>query len=266
METKTVKLVCFSPTGTTKRIIEAIADGIDHANTELINFTLTSDREIKLKTSNSDLLVVASPVYMGRIPSLVKEFLLSIKASNTPTVCVVVYGNRTYGKALLELNDILKQCECIPIAGAAYIGEHSFSSTEYPCAKGRPDINDLEEAKHFGNKIKDKISNLESIDNCPSLKVSGSFPYGGITELWKVDFIGVNENCKQCGTCAKFCPLGAVDFNNSKVIDTEKCIICCACIKNCPEQARFIKPSMVKDAAIRISNNLKERKEPEFFI
>ena len=58
---------------------------------------------------------------------------------NTPAVCVVVYGNRAYDDALLELKDILARRGCRPIAGAAFIGEHSFATPETPTARGRPD-------------------------------------------------------------------------------------------------------------------------------
>ncbi|MDD5189377.1 MAG: 4Fe-4S binding protein [Methanoregula sp.] len=50
------------------------------------------------------------------------------------------------------------------------------------------------------------------------------------------------------------------------MIDTEKCITCCACIKHCPKHARTIKPGLVKDASLRVSTMYKERKEPEFFV
>lgn len=61
------------------------------------------------------------------------------------------------------------------------------------------------------------------------------------------------------------CPVGAIDLENSALIDKEKCIVCCACIKGCPENARTLKAVAVKDIAIRLSQTCKKRKEPEFF-
>ena len=80
-------------------------------------------------------------------------------------------------------------CGCIPIAGAAYIGEHSFSSSELPIAEGRPDASDLIHAKLFGRRINEKLIALVSIDNVPDINIPGSYPYGGVTNLWDVDFI-----------------------------------------------------------------------------
>jgi len=50
------------------------------------------------------------------------------------------------------------------------------------------------------------------------------------------------------------------------VIDTKKCITCCACIRNCPEQARSMKPGLVRDASVRLHTLYRERKEPEYFL
>jgi uncharacterized Fe-S center protein len=100
----------------------------------------------------------------------------------------------------------------------------------------------------------------------PETTLPGEYPYGGVTQLWSVDFLSVNEKCEQCGTCAKVCPMDAINPNDSSDIDIEKCISCCACIKNCPKNARTVKESKVKEASIRLFNNCIEMKEPEIFI
>lgn len=150
MKIQSLKLVCFSPTGTTKAVIQGIVRGINQSTVELIDITKPNARKQQLQTSENELLIVAVPVYMGRVPDLLIEWLHTIKARNTPTVCVVVYGNRVYDDALLELKDILIKRGCIPIACGAYIGEHSFSSSETPTAEGRPDASDLNHAELLG--------------------------------------------------------------------------------------------------------------------
>jgi ferredoxin len=266
MKIHVLKLVCFSPTGTTRAIIQGIARGINQSNGELIDITKPERRKQPLQTSENELLVVGVPVYMGRVPALLSEWLHSIKARNTPAVCIVVYGNRVYDNALLELKDILTKRGCIPLACAAYIGEHSFSSLEMPTAEGRPDGSDLNHATFFGRKINEKLLSVASVDHISDINIPGNYPYGGITELWSIDFITVSNECTQCGICAEVCPVGAIDSENSKLIDKEKCITCCACIKNCPQNARKMKTSPVKDAAMRLNKLYKKRKEPEFFL
>ena len=43
------------------------------------------------------------------------------------------------------------------IAGATFIGEHSYSTDEHPIAAGRPNDSDLALATEFGTQIIEKI-------------------------------------------------------------------------------------------------------------
>jgi len=266
MKIQSLKLVYFSPTGTTKAIIQNVARGINQSTVEVLDITKPDARKQPLLTLENELFAVAVPVYMGRVPALLREWLHAIQAQKTPAVCIVVYGNRAYEDALLELKDILTKRGCVPIACAAYIGEHSFSSPETPTAEGRPDASDLIHAELFGRKINEKLLSISTVDQISDINIPGNYPYGGITKLWSVDFTAVSNECSQCGVCAAGCPVGAIDLENSKLIDKEACITCCACIKNCPQNARTMKPSLVKDAAIRLNKLYNARKEPVFFL
>jgi hypothetical protein len=74
-------------------VIQSIAHGINHDTVELIDITRPEARKQVLRTPQNDLLIVAVPVYMGRVLAMLSEWLHSIKSCNTPTVCLVVYGN-----------------------------------------------------------------------------------------------------------------------------------------------------------------------------
>lgn len=274
MNIESVKIVCFSPTGTSKAVVRGIARGIGSENTELLDISRPDARMLRLRTSKDEMLVVGVPVYMGRVPALAAEWLNTIEADGTPAVCVVVYGNRAYEDALIELKDILMDCGCRPIAGAVFIGEHSFTIDETTTATGRPDAVDLEGAESFGHKIQELIQSVPSADAISEIEVPGTrpyrqepcHPYPKDSAFWNVDFIAVGDSCSQCGRCAEVCPVGAVDPGDSRKIVTEECITCCACIKNCPEHARTVKPGLVRDAALRVSTLYDVRKEPEYYL
>ena len=266
MNIDNLQIIFFSPTGTTKKILHNIASNIPCKNLKTINITNPAIRKQQIKTSNNDLLIVGVPVYMGRVPLLASEFLKTITANNTPVVCIVVYGNRAYDDALLELKNIMENCNCKPIAAAAFIGEHSFSSPELPTAHGRPDKNDLKNAVNFGKQIYAKLSTLFLSDSLTDLNIPGIYPYQGTTQLWDVDFIAVDDNCTKCGLCLNSCPTAAINPDNYSEINIKKCITCCACIKICPQNSRKILKSKIKTAAERLHNMYSQRKEPELFL
>jgi len=264
---ESIRLVYFSPTGTTRKIVETIASGVGGAPFDRVDITLQSGRRSSIQTSAVQLLIVGVPVYAGRVPSHACQWLRTIQAHDTPAVCVVVYGNREYDDALLELKEAMVGVGCIPVALAAYVGEHSFSSAEIPIASGRPDAGDLKHAEAFGKQIKDTLLLLDSASQAHEIPVPGHGPFVEMdvakVNLSPVEFIAVSDICSHCGVCAQVCPVGAIDPETSESIATKTCTYCSACVKKCPVGARIIKPERVKNIARRLSQL--PRKQPVTF-
>ena len=128
-------LIYFSPTHTSKQVAEAIVHGTGIKNILPVNVTLQTTGEAVIPASALAIIVV--PVYGGRVAPLAMERLQNIRGLDTPTVLVVVYGNRAYEKALMELDAFALPHGLKVIAGATFIGEHSYSTDEHPIAAGR---------------------------------------------------------------------------------------------------------------------------------
>ncbi|MCD8332738.1 MAG: ferredoxin, partial [Clostridiales bacterium] len=67
---------------------------------------------------------------------------------------VVVYGNRSYGDALTELCQIMRDCGFHLIGAAAAVSRHAFSKT---LAASRPDERDAAEIRAFAENLAKSI-------------------------------------------------------------------------------------------------------------
>ena len=263
-----VRLLYFSPTGTTRKVLGAIAEGLGKDKPKHIDLTSPVTRTGRGRTIQGGLTIIGVPVYTGRVALEAVKKLQWFKANRAPAVIVVVYGNREYEDALLELQHIAIEAGFTPIAGAVFIGEHSFSTEGTPIAQGRPDADDLDRARSFGTMVQKKISNLESLRNLPPLAVPGNFPYRERGPARNTSPETSYVLCIRCGKCAEVCPVAVITLKKDSVItDKEKCTLCCACVKNCPSGARRLEdPQLTQFIREKLSAMCSNRKEPEFYI
>jgi len=257
-----LNLLYFSATNTTAQVVKAVADSMDKSYKEY-DITLQSNRECDIVFDENDMVIVGVPVYGGRVPAFLTDYFTRVKGNNTAAVFIVVYGNRNYDDALLELRHTFERNGFIGVAGGAFIGEHSFTNQ---VGTARPDQNDMEIAHKFGAEIKEKLSVIKDVSNLSKLFVKGDFPYK--ERKPKLPMIPeTNDQCTNCGICAKYCPIGAIDINNFSKIDAAKCISCCSCVKKCPVGAKSINHKLFKKITQGLIDNLsKVRHEPELFI
>ena len=267
-----VKAMYFSATGTTEKIIKELAAEISmiingNKDVEYLNFTLPEVRKKPVHYLDKDIVIVGVPVYAGRVPNVLLNYLNTVKSDNSPAVAVVVYGNRNYDDALIELKDILENGGFDVLAACSFIGEHSFSRV---LAKGRPDREDLAVVLDFAMKISGKLKHVGK----NIFKVKGEKPYrpyykpvgknGNPVDIRKVK-PRTNEKCIDCKLCAEVCPMGSIDYNNVAVLNGI-CIKCGACVKKCPENAKYFDDENYLKHLHELEEEFKNRREPELYI
>ena len=273
-------LVFFSPTHTSAKIARAVGDGIGMGRRMETDLTLDESAD-PIEITNA-LTVIAAPVYGGRVAPAALKRLKRLKGNNAPAILIAVYGNRDYEDALIELRDTAVELGFTPLSAGAFIGEHSYSTTNMPIAAGRPDASDLQIAFQFGQdslkKLKEKttitspelqaICKLKSLDDKLSILLSSFFIKG--TSPYKIVQAGkpacpvCTEACFVCGECVEVCPTHAISISkDGSQIETDinRCIKCCACVKECPNEARVFHTPF---AAI-LHEKFNTRREPELF-
>ncbi|NIA20035.1 MAG: 4Fe-4S dicluster domain-containing protein [Xanthomonadaceae bacterium] len=268
MDLTTVKLVYFSPTRTTMHILEKIADGLGAETIQHIDLTLPDAGTTHFDEIDDGFVILGAPVYEGRVSKTAISRLQRLRGNKIPAAVVVVYGNRAYEDALLELGDIAENMGLFPIAGAAFIGEHSFATKSRPIANGRPDNNDIARARDFGYEIRSKMEALGSTDDLSLIALPGNDPYIDRDRSALADKAAktLEEKCTLCGECELLCPVGAITVRDAVTTDNLACILCNACVKNCPEGARVVDDPMINKIVSWVSKNCQVRQEPEIFI
>lgn len=255
-----IHTVFFSPTHTSRIVAENVVKGLDGSETVVTDLTYGQPEETK--TIEDALTVIAVPVYGGRVAETAMKRLEKIKGKQVPAILIVVYGNRDYEDALIELREYACEAGFIPVAAAAFIGEHSYSRADMPIAAGRPDSGDRDKAVALGQAVANKLENCRNLAEYPLLAVKGNIPYKMKGAKTPATPLTRDERCTQCGLCIDWCPTQAIELRDTIVSDPQRCIKCCACVKACPEQARLFDTPYTE----MLFKNFSARREPEIFL
>lgn len=263
----------FSATGTTQRIVETIAHDLSallSIPVQIHDFTLPEKREAALPLEPTDLVVFGTPVYAGRVPNVLLPYIRHcVLGSHTLAVPIVVYGNRNYDDALIELRDLLERNGFHTIAAGAFIGEHAFSNC---LGANRPDESDLKIAHQLAKRISDQVQTMKSKPTQP-IWVKGNMPLQPYyvprdREGKQVNILKVhpetNEKCTQCGICIAACPMGSISKEDAHII-TGICIKCGSCVKKCPVGAKYYTDEKYLYHKRELEELYARRAEPEIF-
>lgn len=249
-----------------------------------INFSPKYMREKTYTFDESDIVVFGVPVIAGRVPNVLLPFLETLQGGGAMAIPVVLYGNRNFDDALIELRNILEDKGFNTVAAAAFIGEHSFSRT---LGAGRPDGDDMKIASQFSKEVADKVlwiirdshehereltAVLEEI--CP-VEVEGCEPirpyykprdrHGEHINILKVKPKLYEDKCIKCGICAAVCPMGSISKDEPGIV-SGICIKCCGCVKKCPQEALYYDDAGYIYHKEELEAMYMDRKEPALFI
>jgi flavodoxin/NAD-dependent dihydropyrimidine dehydrogenase PreA subunit len=277
---KKIWAVYFSATGTTKKIVEHIASSAANEfdvsarvkpRTESYDFSKPRAREQFPAFAPDDLVVFGTPVYAGRVPNLLLKQLALLDGAGAAAIPVVLFGNRNFDDALIELRDILGKQGFAPFAAGAFAAEHAFSTT---LGKGRPDERDMALAESFAKSAAKKLYGAASNSALTLIPVEGTpSPYRGYyqprdragnpIDIRKVKPL-TNENCTDCKKCAEICTMDSIGIDNVREV-TGICTKCCACVKGCPVGAKYFADENFLYHQHELEAQYERRAEPSVF-
>lgn len=247
--------ITFSPTGGTQRVGDRLCQSLG-GNVVATDLCVKEGCLIAPSIGAEDLAVISMPVYAGRVPAVAVHRLREIESHGARCVIVAVYGNRAYDDALVEMLDVATELGYRVIAAIGAVAEHSIVR-KY--GAGRPDADDARDLAQFAEAIAKKFAS--GADTVP--EVPGNRPYKTPKACPQPSAHG---SCKECGLCAKQCPVGAISADNPKQVDKDKCISCMRCVKVCPTHSRGIGKIVTAMVTQLLKKGCATRKPNELFI
>lgn len=260
MKMNELKLVYFSPTGTTRKVIMEAARSIDLKSTSH-DFSVYKEKKPVLKFAENDFALFGIPVYYGRVPALFTEYLKGITGNGTPAALIATYGCRDYEDALFELKDIVEKNGFKVIAAAAFPAEHSLDPT---IGARRPNKADLKTIAEYGVELNRRIKKSDTFDSF-DISLPGNTPYRKYGKNMLFPKADVNS-CTECKACAKVCPAGAISLKDPKKTDKDKCIGCLKCVRICRQNARSVNSLKMKMVTSRLSKVCQSDKKADIFL
>lgn len=262
----------FSPTGTTRKVVTRLAaqTALRLSATQIreIDFTLKKTRQESVAFCREDLLIIGVPVYAGRVPNVIKDFIGEIQGNGAKAVAVVLFGNRSFDDGLMELKTLLTSGGFHVIAAGAFVGEHAFSDI---LAKGRPNQKDLALVDIFARELSEKIQ--EGNENT-DFWIKGQMPLGNYYTPLNMEGEAVNilkvkpkttAGCTDCKHCVEICPMESISGEDpTQVVGI--CIKCGACVKGCPVKAKYYDDPGFLGHKLQIETNFMDPKDPEWYL
>ncbi len=247
--TITFTIAFISPSGSTDKVAEALADQLRQNGAPVILAELADagKRRALLDTMNPDhpsCLLIGSPVYRDMAVPPVMTFIEKLPhADNAWAVPFVTYGRACSGVALWQMAMAL-QAKGFQLAGAAKVAAvHAMMwQSDSPEGEGHPNTDDLQQVRDLADYLLSQFSAalpaplpLEALDYQPAALAS-EFK-AKIAQPWMIIPKTVDDNrCTECGVCAEVCLVAAITLNPKPEFGGA-CFDCFNCIRLCPEDA-----------------------------
>jgi len=231
-------ILYFSGTGNSKYVAELFAH-----NTSAACHSIEEGAEFVSLIADSDTIAFCYPVYMSRVPRVMREFAVqhmnALKAKKIIIFCTQFLLSGDGARAFAAL---------FPKGHVSVIyAEHFFMPNNVNNVAILPIANDkavkkcMVKAEHKMHKVCDDIKNGK-------VKRRGFNPLGRLlglpqgvfmsaTERLANKSIRINDDCTDYGISVKNCPTKNLISIDGKITHNHNCTMCYHCINKCPKKS-----------------------------
>jgi len=238
MDKEIMLMLYFSGTGNSKYVAELFASEMNaacHSIEESVDFGLM--------ISESDRIAFCYPVYMSRVPRIMREFVSRhlgvLKGKKVIIFCtqLILSGDGARSFAALFPNNYVE----------VIYAEHFFMPNNVNNVPILPMPSEKTIASCI-NSAKRKMAKVCADIRQGKVKKRGFNPLSRLlglpqgvfmskTEQLANKSIRVDADCTVCGLCVKICPTNNLAVNEGKIIHNHNCTMCYRCINKCPKMA-----------------------------
>ena len=241
-----VTLICFSLTGNTLKIADAMSEALHEAKHSVRTYSLEQVNSVDL--SRSDLIGVGSACHSSKAPAPVIDYLESLPKLDNLNAFVFATCGGASGRVLSDLARPLRS------RGANIIGEFlAFGEVHHPAPSligrlpGRPNGVDFAQARHFAISMISRLAN-PGFDPHPQGRAEAAKPHFGFYDIVAAmtpdtvmrTFMPepqlAQSRCDLCRLCVRACPISNISLKPYPVIG-DQCIRCYCCYTICPREA-----------------------------
>lgn len=239
---KNAIIYVFSGTGNTKKACDIYKNEFEKNGVETTLYTVKKGFENLPDPNNFDYVGFAYPIHGFNAPYKMLDLAKALPRANGTKQYFIV---KTSGEPLkvnnvssIKFNDIMKRKGYVPFSEYHYVMPYNmiFRHTDEMAVRMKYTLDNLApiEAREVICGVEHKLSKVPLGRfvawvvriEQPAMKINGKF--------FKVD----SEKCINCGACVKNCPVGNIKTDgNGKFSFGGDCVMCTRCSFNCPTNA-----------------------------